>query len=63
MTFRDNVKAKADILLGQMRAARKLADKHGLDRDECSAPYLEMLDKLYREEWPLAEQMDREARA
>ena len=61
MSHVTSVKARAEILRSQMRAAAELARKDGLSPFVAEAPYRKMLHKLYREEFALAEKMDREA--
>lgn len=41
------LEAKARIILGQLLEARKLAVEAGLDPDEVSQPYLDLIKDLY----------------
>lgn len=54
----DSVEARARIIHGQAAAARALASRNHADPDEFSRPYLDLLSRLYREEFPFAQLVD-----
>ena len=54
----ESVEAKAAIIHGQLAAARSLAERHGGRVEETSRPYLELLRRLYEEEFPFARMAD-----
>jgi len=57
-SWTDSVEAKAHIIHEQMSAARDLAKKNGADVSDASKYYLELLRKLYEEEFPFAQIAD-----
>ena len=54
----DSVEARARIIHGQAAAARALASRNHADPDEFARPYLDLLSRLYREEFPFAQLVD-----
>ena len=52
------LEAKARIIHGQLAEARKLAVEAGLDPDEVSQPYLDLINDLYRDECQFAQLVD-----
>lgn len=54
----DSVEARARILHGQAAAARALASRNRADPDEFARPYLDLLSRLYGEEFPFAQLVD-----
>ena len=54
----DSVEARARIIHGQAAAARALASRNHADPDEFTRPYLDLLNRLYREEFPFAQLVD-----
>ena len=54
----ETVEAKARIIHGQISAARALAERNGYDPDEVDGPYLELLGKLYGDEYLFAQLVD-----
>lgn len=54
----ETVEAKARIIHGQISTARALAKRNGYDTDKVDSPYLELLGKLYRDEYMFAQLVD-----
>lgn len=54
----DAVDAKARIIHGQISAAMALAERMGKDPNDLGLPYLDLLGKLYRDEYLFAELVD-----
>ena len=54
----DSVEARARIIHGQAAAARALASRNHSDPDEVERPYLDLLTRLYREEFQFAQLVD-----
>ncbi len=54
----EDIEAKANIIHEQLAAARVLAARHGGDIGTVSKPYLELLSRLYEDEFPFARTMD-----
>lgn len=54
----DSIERKARIIHRELQAARELAVSVGRDPDAISAPYFEMLARLYREDFPYASLAD-----
>ena len=54
----ETVEAKARIIHGQISAARALAERSGHDPDKVDGPYLELLGKLYRDEYLFGQLVD-----
>lgn len=54
----ETVEAKARIIHGQISAARALADRIGEDASKVDGPYLDLLGKLYRDEYLFAQLVD-----
>lgn len=54
----ETVEAKARIIHGQISAARALAERNGYDPDKVDGPYIELLGKLYRDEYLFAQLVD-----
>ena len=52
------VESKAQIIHEQLSAARKVAEDNGGDPEHISAPYLELLRKLYEDEYVFAKLAD-----
>ena len=52
------LEAKARIIHGQLAEARKLAVEAGLDPNEVSQPYLDLINDLYRDECQFAQLVD-----
>jgi hypothetical protein len=50
----ETIEAKARIIHCELLAARELAVRLGKDPDLISAPYFELLARLYRDEFPYA---------
>ena len=53
-----SLEAKARIIHGQLAEARKLATEAGLDPDDVSQPYLDLINDLYRDECQFAQLVD-----
>ena len=54
----ETVEAKARIIHGQISAARALAERLGEDPNKVDGPYLDLLGKLYGDEYPFARLVD-----
>lgn len=54
----ETVEAKARVIHGQISAARALADRIGEDPNKVDGPYLDLLSKLYRDEYLFAQLVD-----
>ena len=50
----ESVEAKARIIHGQLAAARALASRNRIDPTEVERPYLDLLNRLYRDEFQFA---------
>ena len=54
----ESVEAKARIIHGQLAAARALASRSRIDPTEVERPYLDLLNRLYRDEFQFAQLVD-----
>ena len=54
----ETVEAKARIIHGQISAARALAERNGYDPDKVEGPYLDLLGRLYRDEYLFGQLVD-----
>ena len=54
----ESVEAKARIIHGQIAAARALALRNSIDPTEVERPYLDLLNRLYRDEFQFAQLVD-----
>lgn len=57
-TWVDGIERRAEIVIGQLAAAVRLAPKTGLSAEDVARPYTDLLQDLYKNELPLARLMD-----